>query len=154
MRFTSESHKRLQQFFCQHRGEPDLVLPVIEWDVSAAARLVVRTSGVTAMTLGTRVLFEPKALREDADGRFWIRSSLAAHEATHVLQYQRMGWGGFLWNYLGDYAGRMQQAAKWNAAAHFRSYEAIRAEREAQAAEDAYTNWSGRDEEELWAKLT
>lgn len=154
MRFTSESHKRLQQFFRQHRGEADLILPVIEWDVSAAARLVVRTSGVTAMTLGTRVLFEPKALREDADGRFWIRSRLAAHEATHVLQYQRMGWGGFLWNYLGDYAGQMQQAAKWNAAAHFRSYQAIRAEREAQAAEDAYTNWSGRGEEELWAKLT
>ena len=151
MRLTPESHKRLQQFFRQHYGDAELVLPLIEWDVSAAARLAVRTSGVTAMTLGTRILFDPKALREDADGRFWIRNRLAAHEATHVLQYQRMGWGRFMWNYLGDYAGQMQQAAKWNAHAHFRAYEAINAEREAQTTEDAYALWCEREEEELLA---
>jgi hypothetical protein len=149
MRLTSNSHQSLQNFFRLHFGQRDLVLPLIEWDVSVKARLVVRSSGVTAMTLGTRVLLEPKALHIDSDGRYRILSRLAAHEATHVLQYQRMGWGRFLWRYLSDYAGHMQQAAKWDAVAHFRSYEAIRAEREAQAIEEAYASCCGRDYEEL-----
>lgn len=125
------------------------MLPVVEWDTSAKAQFIVRASGVTAMTLGGRVLLDDKALRRDAAGRRWIRSRLAAHEAMHVLQYEKLGWGRFLWRYLGDYAGRMQQAAKWNAAAHFRAYEDIRAEREAQAAEDAYAQFCENLEEEL-----
>jgi hypothetical protein len=149
MRLTPESHQRLQLFFRQHWGERALVLPVIDWDVSAAARWVVQASGVTAMTLGTRVLLDKKALRRDAGGSYWLHSSLAAHEATHVLQYQRQGLTGFLWRYLGDYADQMRQAARWNTETHFRAYAAIGAEQEAQEIEAAYLRWAGRTEEEL-----
>ena len=151
MRLTVASHEHLQKFFRVHYRDAGLALPLIEWDLGAGAQMVTRAGAITAMTLGKRVLTARHALRQDAAGRWWIKGRLAAHEATHVLQYQKQGWGRFLWNYLGDYAGAMQEAARWNAAAHFRSYQAINAEREAQAAEDAYALWSDKSEVELTA---
>jgi hypothetical protein len=149
MRLAPESHDSLEAFFRAHCGDAGLVLPRIEWQVDTASHLVASAFRISAITLGRRVLVRPGAVRRDAAGRWWIGSRLAAHEAMHVLQYQRQGWAGFLYDYLGDYAARMQQAAQWNAAAHFHAYEDIRAEREAQAAEDAYARWRGRGEEEL-----
>jgi hypothetical protein len=149
MRLTPESHTLLEQFYRYYWRDEKLALPWIDWDVGRAAQFVVRTSGVTAMTLGARVLLHRPAAQRDESGRWLIKSRLAAHETAHVLQYQRLGWSGFLLDYLGDYAREMRGAARWNAAAHFQSYESIKAEREAQAAEDAYIEWSGRSVEEL-----
>ena len=149
MRLTPEAHDNLQEFFRVHYDDAGLVLPEIDWQKGTAAQGVTRGFRITAMTLGRRVLLDAKALRCDTDGRWWIKSRLAAHEATHVLQYQRQGWGGFLFRYLSEYAQTMQQAARWDSQSHATAYNALSAEREARELEAAYRLWRGHDEEEL-----
>lgn len=149
MRLTVQSYQRLQDFLRQYYGDAALRLPEIDWRVGAVARGVTQLNGISAITFGCRVLLAPHAVWQDEAGAWRIAGRLVAHEATHVLQYQRQGWGRFLYGYLSEYAQAMRQATQWNAATHFQAYANLNAEREAQAVEDAYAAWCGRASEEL-----
>lgn len=149
MRLAAESHARLQDFFRQHYDQASLSLPVINWRRDALAHGVTRLNRITAITLGRTVLVTPEAIWQDTNGSWRTSSRLAAHEATHVLQYEKQGWGRFLYGYVSEYAAAMRQATQWNKATHFQSYANLSAEREAQELEYAYYAWCGRETEEM-----
>jgi hypothetical protein len=81
-------------------------------------------------------------LRRDRCGRLCVPGWLAAHEATHVLQYERVGFVGFLLLYLKGYWRALRSQKRWNSAAHMTAYLAIKEELEAREAEIAFAAWS------------
>lgn len=85
----------------------------------------------SAVTLGRRIYCSPEGWRRLAsDGA--AAHALAAHEATHVLQYRRDGLLPMLWRYAREYlAGRLRGLG------HDAAYRAISYEREAFAVERA-----------------
>jgi hypothetical protein len=66
---------------------------------------------------------------------------LVAHETTHVLQYQAVGFVRFLASYLRDYWRCLRRQKNWNAEARMAAYCAIEVECAAREAETAYAAW-------------
>ncbi len=67
---------------------------------------------------------------------------LAAHEAVHVLQYERDGLVRFLISYLREYFRTLACSRRADAAARMAAYLSIPHEIEARIAELAYASWS------------
>ncbi len=110
------------------RLAPEELAPV--W-VSAGlvARFVTALARAEGITLGRRILVSARAARE-IDAGSWRGLALLAHELAHVEQYRRLGLGGFLRRYFGEYlAGRRRGLS------HHAAYRAISLEREARRAE-------------------
>jgi hypothetical protein len=143
MFLAPESHERLENFLREHFGDPALRLPPLYFYESRLLGWVVRAFHLGAVTFGRRIFVLPKYMERDARGRVTIPGWLAAHEATHVLQYERAGFSRFLVRYLRGYWRALREQKKRNGeAAHKAAYLAIREEREAHEAEEAYASWS------------
>ena len=143
MFLDAESHEHLEDFLREHFHDPGLRLPPLYFYESRLLGWVVRAFHLGAITFGRRIFVLPKYMERDARGRLTIPGWLAAHEATHVLQYERAGFAGFLVRYLrGYWRALREQKKRNNEAAHKAAYLAIREEREAHEAEEAYAAWS------------
>jgi len=70
---------------------------------------VTRTLKIGASTFGRRVLVSPALARRDASQRLIVPGWLVAHEAVHVLQYERAGFVGFLVSYLKGYRRALRE---------------------------------------------
>lgn len=139
MRLSDESHSHIEQFFREHLGDPELVLPRIRLHVGLLARLLMLASaGMGGMTLGRHIFVGPRLLRKDPEGRVTVPGWLVVHEAAHVLQYAERGFVRFLWGYLRGYWRALREGGRWNAAARMAAYLAIEEECEARRAEEAY----------------
>ncbi|HVG29894.1 MAG TPA: DUF4157 domain-containing protein [Pyrinomonadaceae bacterium] len=144
MLLAPESHRRLEEFFRQHLRDESLRLPRVRFYAGRFAGLLTRTFGIGAITFGSRVFVSPEFLRRGADDRLALPAGLAVHEATHVLQYARVGFVPFLSLYLRDYARALGREAGRARERHRAAYLAISFEVEARAAEDGYDAWRGR----------
>jgi hypothetical protein len=145
MFLSVESHKHLENFLREHFGDPGLRLPPIYFYESRLLGWIVRAFHLGAITFGRRIFVLPKYIERDTRGRSTIPGWLAAHEATHVLQYERAGFGSFITRYLRGYWRALRAQKKWNGeAAHKAAYLAIQEECEAHEAENAYAAWSER----------
>jgi hypothetical protein len=142
MLLAAESHKRLERFFREHFDDPTLRLPPIHFYYGRVARWFVGGLRQGAITFGRRIFVLPRLIERDEQGRLIVPGWLAVHEATHVLQYERAGFVGFLVLYLGGYWRALRSQKRLSGAAHWAAYRAIREEREAEEAEEAYANWS------------
>lgn len=78
----------------------------------------------------------------DAGGSLSTKGWLVAHEAMHVLQYEREGHVRFLLRYFYGYWRALRGSGKWNREARMHAYLAIEAERIAHEVERAYQEWS------------
>lgn len=142
MKLARESHLRLETFFREYFNEPELKLPPVYLHSGLMARLVTRWLRVGAVTFGRHILLSPREVTE-ADGLLRTKGWLIAHEATHVLQYEREGHLRFLFRYFYGYWRAMRAGGKWSKEASMSAYLAIEAERVAHQVQHAYQDWKG-----------
>jgi hypothetical protein len=138
MLLAAESHARLERFFREHFNDPALQLPPLFFYESRLLMWLGRRLHLGAITFGRRIFVLPKFVVRDGEGRLTVPGWLAAHEATHVLQYERAGWVRFLALYLRGYWQALRAQERFSLASHEAAYLAIREEREAIEAEKAY----------------
>jgi hypothetical protein len=142
MKLARESHLRLEQFFREYFNDPQLRLPPIYLHRGPLARLITRQLRIGAITIGRHVLLSPDRVVKEEWG-LCTKGWLVAHEATHVLQYEREGYLRFLFKYFYGYWRALRSGGrKWNREARMAAYLAIEAERVAHEVERAYHAWS------------
>src|ERR1044071_8509811 len=140
MFLAAESHERLERFFREHFNDPALRLPPLLFYESRLLLWLGRPLHLGAITFGRRIFVLPEYIERDPDGRLTIHGSIAAHEATHVLQYERAGWIGFFALYLRGYWRALKAQGRVSSAAHMAAYLEISEEKEAREAEKAYAS--------------
>lgn len=128
----------------EHLGEPALRLPPVTVHAGWFARLLTKSLKVGAITLGRRIFLSPRRVERGDDQKASAPGWLMAHEALHVLQYERDGDLRFFFKYLRGYFSALRAGGRWDAAARMAAYLAIAEERAAHEAENAYRSWSER----------
>ncbi|HEY0378724.1 MAG TPA: DUF4157 domain-containing protein [Pyrinomonadaceae bacterium] len=142
MRLAPEAHRHIEAFLREQRRSDALRLPPVHVYVGRWSRLLTRTLGITAITLGRCVFVSARVVKRDERGRLTIPARLLAHEAMHVVQYSETGFVGFLFSYLREYWRELRAQSGWGRAARQAAYLAIKHEREAYETEDAYSAWA------------
>jgi hypothetical protein len=145
MLLAPESQRRLEEFFRHYARDETLRLPRVRFYAGRFAGALTRTFGIGAITFGSRVFVAPELLCRGADERLTLDAGLAVHEATHVLQYRRVGFVTFLIIYLRDYARALRAGAGGARERHRAAYLAIGFEVEARAAARLHAAWRGHD---------
>jgi hypothetical protein len=143
MKLARESHRRLEEFFREYMDDTKLLLPPIYLHRGRIARLVTKRLRIGAITFGRHILLSPEHVTQAGDDLI-AEGWLVAHEATHVLQYEREGHVRFLYHYLLDYWRALHEGGKWHRDARMNAYQSIASERAALEAEQAYKEWSAR----------
>ena len=148
MRLAPGSHKRIEEFLRIHLRNEALTLPPVRIHTGPGARWLTSAFGLLAITFGRRIFVAPSVVQRDESGRLALPARLIAHEATHVVQYQQAGFIGFLFSYLREYVRALSERQNgWGKAARNAAYFAIKQEREAYDAENAYAGWSALQKE-------
>ncbi|HKS26612.1 MAG TPA: DUF4157 domain-containing protein [Pyrinomonadaceae bacterium] len=138
MKLAAPSHEHLENFLREFYQDSTLRLPIIRFHGGALARLVTRALRIGAITFGRHVLISPELIKTDSSGRRSAPGWLVAHEAVHVLQYEREGYARFLMHYLMGYWRALRESGKWGREARMNAYLSIAEERAAQEVERAY----------------
>lgn len=149
MKLTAESHARLERFFREHKGDPSLRLPVINFHDGIVSLLLLKLIGMRGITFGRHVLVAPRLIERRSDGRAYAPDFLLVHEAAHVLQYEERGWTRFLYGYLRGYFRALRAQPRWDVAGRRAAYLSIAEEREAREAEAAFLRMESSREERL-----
>ncbi|PYS94111.1 MAG: hypothetical protein DMF64_02080 [Acidobacteria bacterium] len=146
MRLTAEAQAHVERFFRVYLRDERLSLPAISVHTDQLAHVITGSFRIGAITFGRHVFVAPTLLVCDVDERVCVPGWLVAHEAMHVIQYERAGMARFLFAYLREYARARRRGKSFNAARHWVAYRAIAHEVEARAAEAAYCDWTERAE--------
>jgi hypothetical protein len=142
MRLARESHERLEKFFREYFKDPQLRLPPIYLHRGRIARMVTKQLRIGALTIGRHILLSPARVTE-REGSLTTEGWLVAHEATHVLQYERDGYLRFFIHYFYGYWRALRGGgSRLSREARMSAYLAIEAERIAHEVERAYQDWS------------
>jgi hypothetical protein len=147
MRLAAESQQLIETFLRERFHLSTLKLPSIFLYHGRVAAWLTRTFKIGAITFGRHVFVAPKMVTRDESGRLKIPGWLVAHEATHVWQYERAGFFGFLFSYLRGYWRALRAQQVWGGAAHMAAYLAIEEECDARESEAAYDAWVARGED-------
>ena len=143
MKLAAPSHARIEAFLREHLQDSGLRLPPIRICDGRLAHWLTRTFKVGAITFGRHVFISPRLVEHQPDGQKTAPGRLVAHEAVHVLQYEREGTLRFLLTYLLEYVRLLRTSGRWDAPARMAAYLAIAKESAAREAEHAYQGWSG-----------
>ncbi|MBA3806611.1 MAG: DUF4157 domain-containing protein [Acidobacteria bacterium] len=149
MRLATESHQLIETFMAERFGLEMQKLPPISLHHGRVAGWLTRTLKISAITFGRHIFVAPKRVARDESGRLSIPGWLIVHEATHVLQYERAGFFGFLFSYLCGYWRALRAQQMWNKGARMAAYLAIEEECDARDAEAAFKDWIARGESGL-----
>lgn len=142
MKLASESHKRIESFLRDYFHDEKLKLPPIHVYSGRFARLLTGRLQFLAVAFGRRIFVAPKVMTRDEESRLTVPAALIAHEATHVVQYDKAGFIKFLISYSAEYLRAMrEQKQGWGRAARTAAYFKVSKEREAYEAEAAYPIW-------------
>lgn len=143
MKLARESHRRLEEFFREHLDDARLKLPPIYIHSGHIASAVTKQLKVGAITFGRHIFLSPSRVTK-GDELTTAPGWLIAHEATHVLQYEREGFLRFFFKYLTGYWRALRASGKWDYEARMKAYLTIAEEQSAHAVERAYQDWSTR----------
>ena len=141
MKLAVPSHARIEAFLRAHLQDTGLKLPPMTIYQGRVARWLTAAFKVGAITFGRRVFISPRLVQRRPDGRKSVPGWLVAHEAVHVLQYEREGTLRFLISYLQEYWRLLRASGRWDAAARMAAYLGIDKEHAAREAEHAYHLW-------------
>jgi hypothetical protein len=144
MKLAAESQQLIEAFLRERFGLAALELPPIAIYHGGLAHLLTKTFNIGAITLGRHIFIAPRLLAREPEGRLCVPGWLIAHEATHVWQYQRDGFTGFLRSYLKGYWRALRTGKGWNGEARMKAYLAIEEECDARESETAYAVWVAR----------
>ncbi|MGI8468017.1 MAG: eCIS core domain-containing protein [Pyrinomonadaceae bacterium] len=133
MKLSRKLHRQLESFFREFFDDRNLRLPEIEVYGNRGARLVTRILGVHGITFGRFIFIKPDLICRDDSKRFRISKELLAHEATHVLQYQKFGTLRFLYRYFKSFFVNLRCGKSWNFDSRTQAYLEIPFEGEARA---------------------
>lgn len=142
MRLHPQAHIHVERFLRDYFLDEAIMLPRLTIYCGVWTHWLTKLFRIGAITLGDRILVSPRYLARDAfTGRCKLPGRLVAHEAVHVLQYQREGMIGFLCGYLREYFKILFGGHGFGAEARMAAYLAISHEVQARAAESAYAHW-------------
>lgn len=144
MRLAPVSHKKIEEFFRQYFGEDDLRLPPIMIYSGFWANLLTKTFKLNGITFGRRIFIDRAFVRRDENGLPFAPFDLIVHEATHVVQYQKEGFFGFLLSYLKEWIKFIREQGSRNIETRWQAYYALRHETEARAAAAAFAEWRAK----------
>ena len=149
MKLAAESKQLIEAFLAERFGPETLKLPPIYLYQGRVANWLTRTFKISAITFGRHIFVASKMVARDESGKLSIPGWLIAHEATHVWQYERAGFFGFLFSYLRGYWRALRVQRMWSGEARMDAYLAIEEECDARDAEAAFEDWIARGEREL-----
>ncbi|HVG35933.1 MAG TPA: DUF4157 domain-containing protein [Pyrinomonadaceae bacterium] len=141
MKLAAESQQLIEAFLRERFRLATLKLPPVFIYHGGVAHFLTKTFHIGAITFGRHIFVAPKLLTRDGDGKLCVPGWLIAHESTHVLQYQREGFIGFLISYLKGYWRALRMEKSWNGEARMKAYLAIKEECDARESETAYAVW-------------
>lgn len=141
MKIAADSHRKIEDFFRIYFKNEKLVLPQFQVHCGFWARTICRTFKIHGITLGKHVFIEPVFVTIDRAGKLHAPFELIVHEATHVLQYAKEGFFGFLIGYLKEWFAFLRNQGKRDLNTRWQAYYAIGHEAEARAAASAYAEW-------------
>lgn len=143
MKLAKESHRELELFFREYFGDENLNLPEIHIYCGKFTGAFINIIKVHGITFGRRIFIWPELINFDPHKK-GISCQLAAHEATHVIQYHKHGLVGFLYKYLKNYWKNLQTKPIWDLDARQEAYRQIEFEIEARDAAEKFYQWLPR----------
>jgi hypothetical protein len=141
MRLARETHEQLEKFFREYFEDEHLRLPKMRFYGNRIAEFLNRKLDIWGITIGRFIFIRPDLFVRGAEGRLFISKELLAHEVAHALQYQRLGWLRFFYNYLKGYWKALKTKKKWDAQARMEAYLEIPLEAEARNSASAFLQW-------------
>jgi hypothetical protein len=135
MKLAADSHQKI------YFNDETLVLPRFHVHCGFWAKLLAKVFKIHGITLGNHVFIDPMFVERGENGLPLASFSLIVHEATHVLQYQKEGFFGFLLGYLREWFKFLREQGKRDVDTRWQAYYALRHETEARAAAEAYAIW-------------
>jgi len=142
MRLSRETNQKLELFFRKYFNDENLKLPKIQVYAGRTAGLITKFLGIHGITLGRHIIIKPSQTEYDKKKRLTISKNLLSHEVAHVVQYQKLGFFGFLYKYLKDYFLLLRARRKWNTFARMEAYWEIPHEVEARDAAASFIEWT------------
>ncbi len=141
MKLSPETHSQLEDFFREYFNDYGLQLPKIEIYVNGGAGLITKILNIHGITIGRHIFIKPSIVKSNQDKKLQINKNLLAHEVAHVVQYQQLGFIGFLAKYVKDYFVLLSQKRKWHSVARTEAYWEIPHEIEARDAAREFEKW-------------
>lgn len=149
MLLAAHTELHLQEFFRCFMDDATLRLPRVRVHKNALASFVTGRLRIAGITIGRRILLAPSQIEARVENsnecemrrEFVVSEELLVHEMMHVLQFERDGFAGFVWRYVGDYLRTLWREKRCDAATRMTAYLAIPAECEARAAASEYARW-------------
>lgn len=141
MKLARTTHQLLEEFFREYYDDEKIKLPTIILFAKRGARLLTKLLKIHGITFGSRMFIAPELVFRNEQKLLCIDKQLLAHEATHVLQYQRQGFVKFFYTYLKSYWQELRAKKSWDFAARYEAYRAIPQETEARAVAEAFMQW-------------
>jgi hypothetical protein len=152
MKLARETHRQLERFFREYFDDKKLKLPKIEIYTGRTAGFITKVLAIHGITIGRRIFIKPTLAKYNEKRRLTISKNLLSHEVAHVVQYQRLGFFGFLYKYLRDYFRLLRRKKKWNALARMDAYWEIPHEIEARHAAQDFEKWAEQNEQKAKGK--
>jgi hypothetical protein len=141
MKLSRELHSQLEIFFREFFEDENLRLPEIEIFCNRGARFVTKLISVHGITFRRFIFIKPDLICRNPELKLCISRNLLAHEATHVMQYQKLGTLKFLYRYFKSYFLNLKRSKDRNFNSRMQAYLDIPFEREARAGGTDFVEW-------------
>lgn len=141
MKLDEISRENLQEFFREHFSDLDFILPNINFHAGKISGVFTHYLNVHGITFGRNVFIMPDLVARDAENRQNLSLELAAHEIIHVLQYRKLGFARFFYQYLRDYRRNLRKQKSQSAEAKHAAYLEIPLEIEARRIARDFVEW-------------
>ena len=141
MKLAPRTNELIESFFCQYFGDKDLKLPKIQIYAGSVSKIITELLNIDGITIGRHVLIRPSLIYRDSANQICLSKKLLVHEIAHVLQYQKEGFFGFLFNYFNEYFKGIKRRKKWDSNSRMYAYLDISHEIEARDSASKFINW-------------
>jgi hypothetical protein len=143
MKLAADSHQRLEEFFREHFADERFILPTINIYCGKFTHYFTNLIGVHGITFGRRIFILPDLVGRNHLNESRLSENLAAHEIMHSLQFQKHGFFGFFYQYLGSYWKNLRGKERWDFESRQMSYFEIPFEVQAREVAEKFVEWSG-----------
>lgn len=141
MKLSKELHQQIESYFRLYFEDEKLKLPEVQIFVRRGAWIFSRLFAVDGVTLGRFIFIRPGLVKRNRQNRLTISKSLLVHELTHTMQYERMGFMPFLYNYFKAFFVNLKHKKRWDFRSRIESYLEIPHEIEARDAAEKFLIW-------------